>query len=117
METRLFKRQIADEIARYLSTDDIIVIHGARQVGKTSILSYFQNKLFEQSERTLYIDLEDSRFVALLNRGVDEFLNYLRGEGFDLPTYAQAGKKLYVLIDEIQYLAEPSSSSLTTTGI
>jgi hypothetical protein len=109
METKLFKRQIADEITRYLPTDDIIVIHGARQVGKTSILSYFQNQLNEQSEQTLYIDLEDSRFVALLDRGVDEFLNYLRGEGFDLPTYAQFGKKLYVLIDEIQYLADPSS--------
>ncbi len=105
----LFKRQIADEIAHYLPTDDIIVIHGARQVGKTSILAYFQNQLIEQSEQTLYIDLEDSRFVALLDRGVDEFLNYLRGEGFDLPAYDQLGKKLYVLIDEIQYLAEPSS--------
>ena len=109
MMTPLYKRPIADEIARYLPTDDIIVIHGARQVGKTSILMYFEKQLREQMEQTLYIDLEDSRFVSLLNRGVDEFLNYLRGEGFDLPTYAQSGKKLYVLIDEIQYLAEPSS--------
>ena len=105
----LFKRQIADEIARYLLADEIIVIHGARQVGKTSLLSYFQNQLIEQSEQTLYIDLEDSRFVALLDRGVDEFVNFLRGEGVDLLSYAQNGRKLFVLIDEIQYLAEPSS--------
>jgi uncharacterized protein len=109
MMTNLFKRQIADEIARYLPTDDIIIVHGARQVGKTSILLYFQSQLIEQSEQTLFIDLEDSRYVSLLDRGVDEFLNYLRGEGFDLPAYAQSGKKLHVLIDEIQYLAEPSS--------
>lgn len=109
MATNIFKRQITDEIARYLPTDDIIVIHGARQVGKTSILLYFQSQLIEQSEQTLYIDLEDSRFVSQLDRGVDEFMNYLRGEGFDLSTYAQSGKKLYILIDEIQYLAEPSS--------
>lgn len=109
MGTKLFKRQIADEISRYLTTDDIIVIHGARQVGKTSILSYFQSQLREQAEQTLYIDLEDSRFVVMLDRGVDEFLNYLRGEGFDLASLDQGGKKLYILIDEIQYLAEPSS--------
>jgi predicted AAA+ superfamily ATPase len=109
MESQLFKRQVVDEIIRYLTTDDIIVIHGARQVGKTSILMYLQNQLREKSEQTHYIDLEDSRYVALLNRGVDEFLNYLQGEGFDLPAYVQAGKKLFVLIDEIQYLAEPSS--------
>jgi predicted AAA+ superfamily ATPase len=109
MEAQLFKRQVTDEINRYLYTDDIIVVHGARQVGKTCILMYIQHQLSEQGEQTLYIDLEDSRFVALLDRGVDEFLLYLRGEGFDLPAYAQAGRKLFVLVDEIQYLAEPSS--------
>jgi predicted AAA+ superfamily ATPase len=109
METKLYKRQAMDEIVRYLDTDDIIVIHGARQVGKTSILMYLQRQLNEQSERTHYIDLEDSRFVALLDRGVDEFLNYLRGEGFDLNEYARTGKKLFVLVDEIQYLTNPSS--------
>jgi len=107
--SQLFKRQIVDEITNYLFADDVIVIHGARQVGKTSILTYLQNQLIEQSEQTLYIDLEDSRYVSLLNRGVDEFLAYLRGEGYDLPAFAQSNKKLFVLIDEIQYLAEPSS--------
>ena len=98
-----------DEIARYIHTTDIIVIHGARQVGKTSILTYLQRQLIEETEQTLYIDLEDSRFVALLDRGVDEFLNYLRGEGFDLNQFSQTGKQLFVLIDEIQYLSAPSS--------
>jgi len=97
MTTNLIKRTSLEEISRYLPTDDIIVIHGARQVGKTSILLYFQSQLIEQSQQTLYIDLEDSRFVSLLDRGVDEFLNYLRGEGFDLPTYAQSGKKLFFI--------------------
>jgi predicted AAA+ superfamily ATPase len=109
MESRLFKRQVVDEIVRYLHTDDIIVVQGARQVGKTCILMYLQHLLREQGVQTLYLDLEDSRFVTLLDRGVDEFLLYLRGEGFDLPAYARTGAKLYVLVDEIQYLAEPSS--------
>jgi len=86
----------------------VIVIHGARQVGKTCILMYLQRLLLEEGEQIRYIDLEDSRFVALLDRGVDEFLSYLRGEGYFLDQIAQAGKKLYVLLDEIQYLADPS---------
>jgi predicted AAA+ superfamily ATPase len=109
MESRLFKRQVLDEILRYLHTDDIIVFQGARQVGKTCILMYLQHLLGEQGEQTLYLDLEDSRFVTLLDHGVDEFLLYLRGEGFDLQAYDQTGEKLFVLVDEIQYLAEPSS--------
>lgn len=105
----LYKRLIADELMRYLFTRDIIVIHGARQVGKTSILMYLQNHLSEQGERVLYIDLEDSRFVTSFDRGVDEFINYLRGEGIDLESFNQEGKKLFVLLDEIQYLSNPSS--------
>ena len=109
MESKLYKRSVIDEISRYIDTSDIIVIHGARQVGKTSLLMYLQRQLTEQTEQTLYIDLEDSRFVALLDRGVEEFLNYLRGEGFNLSQFAQSDKKLFVLIDEIQYLSAPSS--------
>lgn len=92
MPPTLYKRQVIDEINRYISTDDIIVIHGARQVGKTSILMYLQILLKEQAEQTIHIDLEDSRFVALLDRGVDEFLNYLRGEGYDLDHFALSDK-------------------------
>lgn len=76
---------------------------------KTSILMYLQRQLSEQAEHTVYIDLEDSHFVALLDRGVDEFLNYSRGEGIDLGAYAQTSRKLFVLVDEVQYLAAPFS--------
>jgi uncharacterized protein len=105
----IFERQVISELNQYLHTDDVIVIHGARQVGKTSILMFLQSQLVSQSEKTLYIDLEDSRFVTLLDRGVEDFLNYLRGEGYDLLSFAQTGRKLFVMIDEIQYLSNPSS--------
>lgn len=81
MDKPLFKRLVIDNIARYLYTDDIIVVHGARQVGKTSILMYLQDQLQERGESTFYIDLEDSRLTAILDQGVDEFLTHLREEG------------------------------------
>jgi predicted AAA+ superfamily ATPase len=109
MSTPLFKRTVVDEISRYLHTDDIVVIHGARQVGKTSILMYLQEQLESAGERVYYIDLEDSRFVSTLDKGVDEFVTYLGEQGFDLSAFKKSNKKLFVLIDEIQYLANPSS--------
>lgn len=109
MATSLYKRSVIDEIVRFLHTEDIVVIHGARQVGKTSILMFLRDHLQSKKEQILYIDLEDSRFVSLLDKGVDEFISYLTEQGFDLPGLAQSGKKLFVLIDEIQYLANPSS--------
>lgn len=98
---KIFRRKVVDEILKYLPTNDIIVLHGARQVGKTSILFYLNELLNKEDKTTYYIDLEDSRLVSVLNQGVDEFLKYLAGEG-------KIGQ-LIVFIDEIQYLEDPSS--------
>jgi predicted AAA+ superfamily ATPase len=106
---KIYKRTVTEEIGRFLPTDDIIVIHGARQVGKTSILMLLKDQLQATDEQTFYIDLEDSRFVSLLDKGVDEFIAYLAEQGFNLPALRAAGRKLYVMIDEIQYLSNPSS--------
>jgi uncharacterized protein len=110
MAASIYKRSVIDEIIRFLPTDDIVVIHGARQVGKTSILMYLQDHLLHtEKEQVLYIDLEDSRFVSTMDKGVDEFITYLSEQGFDLPGLIKSGKKLFVMIDEIQYLSNPSS--------
>jgi len=47
--------------------------------------------------------------VSTLDKGVDEFVAYLGEQGFDLSAFKKSSKKLFVLIDEIQYLANPSS--------
>ncbi|MBI5683209.1 MAG: ATP-binding protein [Deltaproteobacteria bacterium] len=105
MET-ILKRIVFDEIKKYLHTDDIIVLHGARQVGKTTILYYIEDYLKKQGEDAYFIDLEDSRFVRILDAGAAEFIRHLKEEGL-----LSAGRKtkLFVFIDEIQYLSDPSS--------
>lgn len=108
MQKTLYKRHIADEITKYLFTNDIIVLHGARQVGKTHILYYFENLLKKQGEIAHYIDLEDSRLARILDKGVDEFIKYLNEQGFDITKIKQQNSKIFVLIDEIQYLLNPS---------
>ncbi len=99
----LFKRNIIDELLKYINTEDILVLHGARQVGKTSILYYLKNILDEKNKPNYYIDLEDSRLKAVIDGGHEEFVKHLKEEGFDLEN------KLFVFIDEIQYLKNPSS--------
>ncbi len=102
----LYKRTIVDEIGKYLRTDDIIVLHGARQVGKTSLLYILEGRIKDAGEATYYIDLEDSRYVKILDAGVGEFIKHLQEEGLKP---AGQKKRLFVFIDEIQYLANPSS--------
>jgi hypothetical protein len=102
----IFKRTVIDEINKFVDSDDVIVLHGARQVGKTYILRYLQNQLKDKGETTYFIDLEDSRYVRILDAGVDAFLKHLEEEGV-----TSSGKKgkCFVLVDEIQYLGDPSS--------
>lgn len=109
MDNIIYKRLIIDNIEKYLYTDDIIVLHGARQVGKTCILNYIRNDLNRKNSVTHYIDLEDSRFVRILDEGVDEFIKYLGEEGFNIDEYRKTNKKIFVFVDEIQYLSNPSS--------
>lgn len=100
----IYKRKIVDEILNFIDLEEILVLHGARQVGKTHIMFWLQNHLEEKKETTYYIDLEDSRFKRLLDLGVDEFIDHLKEEGY----YKKENKRLYVFIDEIQYLENPS---------
>lgn len=104
MEEKLYKRKIADELVRYLDTDDILVLHGARQVGKTHILYWLKAYVEARGDKPYYIDLEDSRLTAILDAGVKEFIIHLKEEGY-LNTNT---KKAFVFIDEIQYLKNPS---------
>jgi uncharacterized protein len=100
----IYKRKIVDEILKVLSLEEIIVLHGARQVGKTHILLWLENYLRGKKEDVYYMDLEDSRYKKILDAGVGEFIIHLREEGHA----PQSKGKIYVFIDEIQYLENPS---------
>ncbi len=107
MINNILPRKITEEIKKCVFTDEIIVLHGARQVGKTHLLYLLENYLEETDNKFFYIDLEDSRFTDILNRGVDEFLKYLSEQGFKIGNFSR-DKKFFILIDEIQYLKNPS---------
>ncbi|MBU1084404.1 MAG: ATP-binding protein, partial [Candidatus Omnitrophica bacterium] len=107
--SKLYKRRIIDEIQDYLFTDDIIVLHGARQVGKTSILYWLRDLLSREEKIVYYVDLEDSRFVRILDQGIDSFVDHLKEEGIYSEKESAHSEKVYVFIDEIQYLNDPSS--------
>ena len=66
MET-IVRRTVLDEINKFIDGDDVIVLHGARQVGKTWFLRYLQDQLKDRGETTYFIDLENSRYVRILD--------------------------------------------------
>jgi len=99
----IYQRRIAKEIMPYFNDEITIVIHGARQVGKTYLFYYLINALQEKKEKTFYFDLEDSLLLSTFNQGYTALLQLLQASGY------QEDKAVYVFIDEIQYLDNPSS--------
>lgn len=91
-----FNRKLVDMISAKLESNKIIVLLGARQTGKTTILKLITQKLSPHS-RQVFIDLD-----LLSNRSifVDDlsFLRYLENNG-----YSKEDKNLfYVFVDEFQ---------------
>lgn len=99
---KLYKRRIFNQIEPYIGDDTIIVLHGARQVGKTHILFYLRDRLAALGEKVFYYDLEYPDLLGDLNKGPDAFVADLKGKRYI------EGEKIYALIDEIQYLDNPS---------
>src|SRR3989338_9700726 len=96
--TKIYKRDIIQHILPYLEDKVAIILLGSRQVGKTYILYWLYNRLLSEKSQVYYLDLEESRYAALLNNGPLELNNLLSEEGLNLK------QKTFVFIDEIQYL-------------
>ena len=103
----LKNRKLIPRIFSFINDKETIVIHGSRQVGKTSILSLIINrlktKLNIREGNIFYFDLEDFNLLDMCNSGADKTVSFLKGKGADF------SKKVYIFIDEIQYLNNPSS--------
>ena len=102
-------RKIFSRIEHFLETNDIVVIHGARQTGKTTLLRIIIDKLKikdQISDKNIaYFDLEDFSLLDLCNQGPREVIKYLEAKGASINTQ----HKFYLFIDEIQYLSHPSN--------
>lgn len=100
-----FPRKLQKAINPWLDKPDVIVISGARQVGKTTLLEILKREVtrkWRDSKDILTFNLEDSDQLAALNRDPKYFKDYLTLSGAD------PKKNSIVMIDEVQYLDDPS---------
>lgn len=105
MENQLIPRAVLRKILKWVDAKQLVALIGSRQVGKTSILRLIIDHLVASGvdrRDIFYFDLEDLEYLELLNAGVESLLTYVNG-------HAGTANKKYVLIDEIQYLDNPSN--------
>jgi len=111
------RRKILPHITNFLNYKEAIVIYGARQVGKTTIMKMLIKELKSTNkipeEALLYFDLEDLEMLELCNQGVDHLIRYIDARASYNSNFSSASsnskEKIYLFIDEIQYLNNASS--------
>ena len=94
----MVKRKVWDRCVRYLDRNEIILIVGARQVGKTTLLRELSSHLEGRGEKTYYFSLENPLLLESLNKNPENIFTYIP---------KNRGRK-YLFLDEVQYLENPS---------
>ncbi len=95
----LYPRDILIEIKKIINRDEFIILTGARQTGKTSLLILIKNLLEEKGEDCHYFNLENIEYLKLLNKNP---LNI-----FELIPISKSKQNIF--IDEVQYLDNPTN--------
>jgi len=96
----VFEREIVSQIIQRMNSEELILITGARQTGKTTALRQVKEKLMDKGFKSYFLTLEDPEYLRLLNEHPDRLWQIVpRPEN----------ERLYVFIDEIQYLDNPTN--------
>ena len=94
----LIKRKVLAEINKWLDSKKILILNGARQVGKTTILKELEQKLKAENKNCIYLNLESFQVADRLNANPDNIFDFAKDKNLFY----------YILIDEIQILDQPS---------
>lgn len=95
----LYNRDILIKIQKVISKDEFIIISGARQTGKTSILLVLKQDIEKKGHNCHYFNLENPEYLKLFNVHPYNLFEVI----------PKSKSKQYVFIDEIQYLNDPSN--------
>lgn len=98
MKNLVIRQHYLDKILKYLGKEMIIVLTGQRRVGKSCLLKqFYQEKINESGANIIYIDKEKREFDSI--RNYQDLNDYIESR-------FQKDKHNYILIDEIQDIAE-----------
>lgn len=92
----LYDRKILPAILKELTSPEILILLGSRQVGKTSVLKLLENQFLKNNTKYLYLDLNIETNLEYFSR-YENILDYIKINGFDPDNDA-----LVLLLDEFQ---------------
>lgn len=93
-------RDLTNKAKDYLAKDDILLIIGPRQAGKTTVLHQIESFLKKRNDVCYFLNLEDPDYLSLLNKSPK---NLFKIFPIDIK------KRTFLFVDEVQYLDNPSN--------
>jgi len=100
-------RDLYGQLRQHLNKKEYSIIIGARQVGKTTLLQQLYSELKQSLADVYYISLENPKILQEINADYENLFHYARHPEHYL--LSQNKHRIIVLIDEIQYLENPSN--------
>ena len=91
-------------LKNHLSAPQHSIIIGARQVGKTTMVKQLVDHIRQQQKSVFFLTLEDPTILKAINEHPENIFNFTQ-----LPSSLQKKEKLYIVIDEVQYAANPTN--------
>ncbi len=101
-------RYLYKQLENHLAKKTYTIITGARQVGKTSLLKQLYLYLKKRNEIAVILNLEDTKLLSNLNYDVKSVFKHVPISPKKILD-GKTNKRIYLLIDEIQYLNDPSN--------
>ena len=101
------QRLIYDSIINHLSKKQYTIITGARQTGKTTILEQIFKLLKDDKKEVVMVSLEKQDILHKINADPENIFQYIPRPR--VPLLEGEQPPVYLLLDEIQYAANPSN--------
>jgi predicted AAA+ superfamily ATPase len=101
-----YERELYGQIKLHIEKKEFTVITGARQAGKTTLLRKLYSELREEGKSVSYLSLEDPGILAAANEHPEQIFKFSSRP--KNPLTDGISQKIFVLIDEIQYLTSPT---------
>ena len=103
------QRKLHKAIKKHIPKKEYTIITGARQVGKTSLLLALYKELSETKKQVHYLTFEDYEVLESINKHPEEIFRYVPRPLKLIEPSKEKQNIVYLLIDEIQYAATPTS--------
>ncbi len=96
----MLKRKLYDKVSAHIAAKECTILIGARQTGKSTILQQLSDELKKTYKTVVFLNLERKDILIELNQSPENIFKYCP---------LQNEQKAVVLIDEIQYLSDPTN--------